>query len=478
MAVSIPREIYTLGAVQFNTQPLAQLQGQLLAKKAAKEEALNKYFTDLQGKINTAGVRTQDLQSQYGGINQDIEKWKQDWLANKDAISKGGMAQQEHLSKYQEILRKIDQSKGRAKTELELGKMKVEGKYDPDDDDLHVQQNISYSIYDPRSYKQDGVTEYGIGDLSPAIPDFDATKQNQFFSLISKGKEVGEIADTTREPIKETVGGKETGWVIVPVKKQYSRDQIIGMANDAGELVKSLDPSNPRKAADISARKYYSKILNNPKSEEFVRLNAAYDEYFPGKIMDTPEEVAKADAAIKAVEAGQVTTRRVNPEDWKERALFQAFLKSQGTGAGEQFVDYFKEINDLTSAGERRQRGTGAPLSELSAKTQAQLVDFAKKITGRDDINQSNIFVKKMPDGTVHIMDYETNKSITPITEKDVNIQRQVGVPEKREAAKTTTPQVPSKTNTYLIKGKNYTEGELLKMGYTKEQITPFLKKK
>ena len=44
MAVSIPREIFTLGAVQFSTQPLAQLQGQLLAKKAAKEEALNKYF--------------------------------------------------------------------------------------------------------------------------------------------------------------------------------------------------------------------------------------------------------------------------------------------------------------------------------------------------------------------------------------------------------------------------------------------------
>ena len=47
MAVSIPSNIYTLGAVQFNTQPLAALQGKLLAQKAAKEEALDKYFNDL-----------------------------------------------------------------------------------------------------------------------------------------------------------------------------------------------------------------------------------------------------------------------------------------------------------------------------------------------------------------------------------------------------------------------------------------------
>ena len=61
MAVSIPSNIYTLGAVQFNTQPLAALQGKLLAQKAAKEEALDKYFNDLKGKINQAGMRSTDL---------------------------------------------------------------------------------------------------------------------------------------------------------------------------------------------------------------------------------------------------------------------------------------------------------------------------------------------------------------------------------------------------------------------------------
>lgn len=439
MAVSIPREVYTLGAVKLNNQPLLQLQGQLLAKKAAKEEAVNKYFTDLSTKINTAGVRTQDLQGQFGGINKDIEDWRNSWIANKDEISKGGMAQQEHLMRYQNILRKIDQSKNRAKTELDLAKMKVEGKYDPDEDDLQVQQKISYPIYDLRSYKQDGVTEYGIADLSPAIPNFDATRQNQFFSFVTKGREIGEEADTTRKPIKEVVDGKETGWVIVPIKKQYTTDQIIGIANDAAELVKSIDPSNPRKAADESARKYYSKVLDNPKGEEFVRLKNTYDKYFPGGIMDTPEEVAKAAAAVKAEGAGQTTTRRVNPEDWRERALFQAFLKTQGAGAGKEPIDYYGEMEVKVS---RAKPGLGFPLSGLDAGTQSQLINFAKNITGRD-ITQADIYVKKMPDGRIHIIDKESEESITPITPKDVNIPRQVGVPEKREIVSQESITVP-----------------------------------
>jgi len=464
MAVSVPREIYTLGAVKFDTQPLVQLQAQLAAKKAAKEEALNKYYSDLQGKINLAGVRTQDLQGPLGGITQDVENWKQEWLKNKNEIAKGGLAQQQHLSKFQDILRKIDQSKNRAKTDLELGKMKVEGKYDPDDDDLEVQQRISYSIYDPRSYKEDGVTEFGIGDLSPSIPDFDATKQNQFFSAVSRGKEAGELPDTTRKPVVE----KGTGYVITPFKKEFSQEQIVGMANDAGELVK----------ADRVARKYYNKILNNPQSEEFVRLKQTYDKFFPGGIMDTAEEVAKADAAIRFSQPVQIGTKRVKEEDWKERALFQAFLRGQGAESGEQFVDYFKEIQRLAGAPSRIDRGTGAPLNQLSAATQKQLIDFAKNITGDQNINQSNIYVKAFPDGKIFIMDAGTNEAITPITERDINIPRQVAVAEKREAAELAPePKAPSKESVYTIKGKRYKEGELIKMGYTKQQIAPYLNK-
>ena len=416
MAVSIPREIFTLGAVQFSTQPLAQLQGQLLAKKAAKEGALNKYFYDLQGKINTAGVRQVDVL----GIDQDIKNWQQSW--NKDAK---GLQKLEHQANYQNILRRIDQSKNRAKLEMDLGKMRVEGKYDPDEDDLQVQQRIGLSVYDPRSYKADGVSEYGLGDLSPSVPEFDATKQNQFFSAVTKGKTAGEVPDTSRAPIIE----KGTGYIITPFKKEFSKEQIIAMANDAGELTK----------ADRVSRKYYNRILGNPESEQFINLKAAYDILSPGGIMDTPEEVAKADAFIRFSQPVEVGTKRVKEEDWRERAMFQAFLKGQ-TSAQEPVRDIYREIDLATSAPDRLKRGTGAPVNILSGAAQNALIKLANDVTGRDIYNQSNIYVKKFSDGKNYIVDFRTNEPLVPFTKEDINIGVQVDVKGRRGAL---TGQVP-----------------------------------
>ena len=283
----IPREIYTLGAVQLNTQPLAALQGQLLAKKAARDEAFNKWQADLAKQINLEGVRQKDLlEPQTGlGIQKDIEAWEKQGIANRNAIQKGGMAQQEHLNKFQEIRRRIGQSKDVAKTELTIAEMEAKGEYDPDDDDIGVMGKIGYSIYDPRHYKEDGVTPYGIGDLSPAVGAFDAGKQTQFWGAVEKGKKAGKVYDESKS--KSAGRGK----VSIPYETRYDKNQILEMANDAGELV--------RVGASKEARKYYNKLLKDPQSDVFVRLKTAYDQFFPGQIMDTPEELAKADAVLK-----------------------------------------------------------------------------------------------------------------------------------------------------------------------------------
>jgi hypothetical protein len=59
------------------------------------------------------------------------------------------------------------------------------------------------------------------------------------------------------------------------------------------------------------------------------------------------------------------------------------------------------------------------------------------------------------------------------------NIGVQVDVKGKRGAltGQVPVPQALKKEGSYSIKGKDYTESQLLKMGYTKEQIAPYLKK-
>lgn len=285
MAIQNPSGLYSGGAVVVD-QPNLGLYAQHLQKKQARDEALNQYFTELGDKINTAGVRMQDLTGPQGGINDEIAEWRKNWLANKDAIKKGGMAQQEHMAKLNQIIRKIDQSKQRGKMELDIGKAKFERKYDPDEDDINVLSNIGKSIYDPGSYKQDGVSEYGWQDLSASVPDFDAAKQKNFWDSATKGMQAGKIYDNNRQRVDQA-----TGKVFVPVSEMYNPQQVQLIAENAADLVRG----------DRSAKKYYNRILDTPDSEQWQKLNSAYQSVFgANSIVSTPEQAAAADAILRA----------------------------------------------------------------------------------------------------------------------------------------------------------------------------------
>jgi len=330
MALINNPNVYTGGNVVFDNSRGLDLAAQLQAKKAAKDEALNQYFNDLPNKINTAGVRKQDLDDpKYGGINREIEAWRTNWLQNKDAIKKGGIPQQEHLGKFQEILRKIEQSKQRAKTEFEIGKAKFEGKYDPDEDDIGVLSQIGKSIYDPTSYKQDGVSEYGWGDLSPAVPEFDADKQTKFWAGITKGLTPGKMYDynAARTDAK-------TGQVIVPFKKLYQPDQVKRIADEAADAV----------TADKSARKFYKKILDDPQSTRWQELNKAYQSvYGTDKIVSTPEQAAAADAIIRAsMPQEQGEEQELNRQQANINVMNRIYANKGGVGSTD-----FVEANEF-----------------------------------------------------------------------------------------------------------------------------------
>jgi len=344
MAVQLPQGLYSHYTNVFDTTPLMQAnlqrKQQLEAKKQAKEEALNQYFNELPNKLNTAGVRQQDLYDpKYGGITKEIEDWSTQWKLNADAIKRGGAAQQEHMARYNNILRKIDQSKQRAKFELELGKAKFEGKYDPDDDDLNVLQTVSRSIYDPTSYKQDGVSEYGFQDLSPAIPEFDAKKQAEFYKSAMGNLSAGKVYDYGKKYTSPT-----SGQVIVPFQKTYNPQQVKAIADEAGALAMT----------DKSVLKHYGKILNDPKSDKWVELNKAYQSVYGDKaIVSNPVQAAQADAILRAsvpLEVGE--EQEINYAQRQQDKRININL-NRGKGAGnEDISDY-----DLLSRYDNKVKG-------------------------------------------------------------------------------------------------------------------------
>ena len=294
MAVQNPSGLYSGGQGIFNSMPYTQIALQQQAKKQAKQEALNQYFHEMRGKINEAGTRVQDIggDGKTRGIKDDIAEWENHWKLNKEDILRGGVSQQKNDELYANIQRRIEQSKGRAKFQLEQGKAVAEGKFDPNDEDIKgAMSHVNKSIYDPSSYKGDGVSEYGWGDLSPSIPDYDVEKKSKVFDAITKGIDAGKKYDYSKmknNPI--------TGQAIVPFKKEYSQEQIKHIAAVASEI--------PTGNSDLakSARKHYQKLLDNEEYlPELEAMDNAYKAvYGKGAFVSTPQQAAAAEAIIRA----------------------------------------------------------------------------------------------------------------------------------------------------------------------------------
>lgn len=329
MALQNDPRMFTGGAVVFNSNPTVQFQAQQLAKKQAKEEALNKYFDDQLKSLNTEGIRKHDLVDPEGkgrGIVDKINAWQKKWMENKEGILRGGQPKMQSDMELQDIRRQIAEAKAAGSFFNDLGKARAKGEYNPDEDELQILDKVTKPIYDPESKKADG-TPYGWGDVAPVVPEFDAKKQNEYWLASTKGLQPGKQYDYD----KLTVNAK-TGQAIVPFKEAYSPGQVKAIAEQAGEIAMN----------DKSVKKHFNKILDNPTSEEWEKLNKAYQSVFgTDKVVSTPEQAAQADAIIRAsVPTKEGQEQEVNYSqmlsDRKMMAAFNsALIASRGGGNNE-----------------------------------------------------------------------------------------------------------------------------------------------
>ena len=329
MALQNDPRMFTGGAVVFNSNPTVQFQAQQLAKKQAKEEALNKYFDDQLKSLNTEGIRKHDLVDPEGkgrGIVDKINAWQKKWMENKEGILRGGQPKMQSDMELQDIRRQIAEAKAAGSFFNDLGKARAKGEYNPDEDEVQILDKVTKPIYDPESKKADG-TPYGWGDVAPVVPEFDAKKQNEYWLASTKGLQPGKQYDYD----KLTVNAK-TGQAIVPFKEAYSPGQVKAIAEQAGEIAMN----------DKSVKKHFNKILDNPTSEEWEKLNKAYQSVFgTDKVVSTPEQAAQADAIIRAsVPTKEGQEQEVNYSqmlsDRKMMAAFNsALIASRGGGNNE-----------------------------------------------------------------------------------------------------------------------------------------------
>jgi hypothetical protein len=122
-------------------------------------------------------------------------------------------------------------------------------------------------------------------------------------------------------------------------------------------------------------------------------------------------------------------------------------------------IDVYPEIEKLVDS---RKKGMAAPLNELSSTTQGIILDFARKAKGDNQLSQSEIAIKRNPNGEISIYDFnqETGKigtMIGPISKLSVNLEANPSVKAKQELIKE-----GEKPKTYKYQGKTYTEQQLI----------------
>jgi hypothetical protein len=264
-------------------------------------------------------------------------------------------------------------------------------------------------------------------------------------------------------------------------KPSFTAEQAPG-----GFLQKGIQPSLEIKASTLppeaipSSSKVPFKIIDTDVYDRFsqepktnLELIQATRDKFPDYDTFNPTEKEYAKRNVLYDKLSTLDQSQFYPTGNKTAPITNINLPKEGTPT----VDLWSGIKNLV---ESKKEGFATPFNELPAKTQGILLDFARDASGKgkDELNQTNVVLKKNPQGEIAIYKYNSKKQllgdmIVPLNEQDVNLEAQATAAGKTEIAR---KGEKSDEKTYIAGGKKYTKSDLNKMGYTDDQIKEAIK--
>jgi hypothetical protein len=307
MALTIPQGIYNIGAVQLNTQPLAALQGKLMAAEQERQAQLDKYFESQISSINSAGLRLQDQKA----TADDVQELKNFTIQNKKSLYKGDVnTKNQFEEKVRGIKNRISYAKSVPKLIYDLQKMKLDaqnsGKGGLSKDDDTMLNALDYPVNDPRHYKPDG-TPYTIADVKGNIPAMSQNDIDNYLTDISRRYKM----DYPKPVGKATYlsdGSKEQTY-----EYRYHPKNVQNMAEEAATAVLN----------DTKLNNYYETIMKNPTDPRFIKWNDAWVKsgFHPGDNMDDVRKLAMADIYSRFIPMFEIKTKTFSPAPKGEKPI-------------------------------------------------------------------------------------------------------------------------------------------------------------
>lgn len=318
MAVSTVNP-WAAGAVIFNTQPYAAFYERQMLRKQAKEDALDNYFKDLGKNVTSAGMRSQDVPV----LLQKNKDWQQLYQQKRaeilDPKLDNGQAYSEYMRGLQDQLALTNESKGEAKKDNDLAKLRFnpEAKHIFDDPHFIAEKELdNLPIGDPRRKRFDLLTA-----ALPLAP-ITAKDLKAHHDYLTGGVLFDEVPGKT-----ENIGGFKTR---TPVYTQYGINSQLQIGRHA------MDEYDTDKRWRMEAVKAFKELETDPQ------LHAQYDQVHQqlyGSPVDTPREAW----AIKGIMDNNM--KAVKYETGDDKVGYARFMNDLQTASAEKLIRLKKEID-------------------------------------------------------------------------------------------------------------------------------------
>lgn len=438
--VPISPQVFSGGAVVFDTRSLFDYQQRLAERRAkrdaAEQEALDNYLKELGKTPDPYGMRKNDIPT----FNKKLNDFRQ--LSNDFKKAPKNLESRLKLQQAADDLKIfVARSKEEKEKDKSYNNLIADLAANPEKRrTTNVEKLIADKTNQDLPLDFPGVAMLGI----PARADKDFNPNYYIpkpFDFKSNFDEAAKGPGITVSELSATPSKTSPGFNVI--QRGFGNSAIKSIASN---FAKSVE-------ADDEKESYYRIRFKNLTPEKLTEHNVRLKKYFPAMEVDDDNPVSLAMA-----EAIEEAEKRTSSD---LQAISRGTTVNVGGTDGKAYVDYFNEeikkklASPLTISVGGKPALVGVPVKDLSVIVQKRIIGAAEEITGgKKKYNQSNLFIQANPDDSNLVDIVEVKKEngvpvsanvLVSATQKDINIEPQVSVKEAREAAAALVPEAPAK---------------------------------
>lgn len=510
MSLVNPSNLYHGAAVVLDSTPSTRFAMQLMAHQQAKKDSLDQYYSKLQEQTlnNEDKMRPIDVNDDpngnFKGWGSKLNDWQMFYMNpdNKQKILKPSLDNYKTLNTFNamhsNLIADARASKDKLSQETKIDALNNSGRWHPTDLDQIEGHQLSKSNYDPTRMITENDPESGlpitrepsISHLSLNIPEFDAQKQIQFEKNVT-----GQIKPDTVSDEKNARVDKATGEIYIPQITAYTPEKIKSIADNV-----RINPRTPEGVYYENKLTELAKIPNalDQVSKAYQQVYGAADAQGNPNIVDTPQKLAQADIILKKQAAGQTKEKLVSDWQTKQR-LQQQFQQAQQSRSFAHAVEMQRVgFNHTDTKNEKVQQENNQWIDSfidngIEKSKNYPSIDGTRTVP-LDGVVGKALAKGKMPaialqiseDGNTFTPVYpkldasgnptsEPNPALTqPMDRQQVKLALGYKTVSKKDLGNVMNSVTPTKT--YSIKGKSYSHSDLLKGGWTEDQINQAVK--